>query len=313
MAKTKYFSRGKLLITGEYAVVKGAKALALPSKLGQTLTVSTGRGSDIVWKSLDKDGKEWFKAKISLFDLAPVKTSDEEIANRLCEILKNAVRLNSDFLSTWKGIRVETQVDFPLEWGLGSSSTLVNNIAQWADVNPYELYEKSFGGSGYDIACASAEQPILFQRISEDEASIKKVTLPDEVMNHLYLVYSGRKQSSAEALDFIDNNPMEQSLVDQISAITEALIEAKSVDQWVKLLKKHNQLLESYLKQTAESKADWAKAYFTKPLGAWGGDFYLAISPRMDGEKVQKLRDHVGENNCLTVQRILLNGDGSPA
>ena len=305
MAKTKYFSRGKLLITGEYAVVNGAKALAIPSKLGQTLTVSTGRGSDIVWKSLDKDGKEWFTAKISLFDLAPVKTSDETIAERLCEILKNAVRLNSDFLSTWKGIKVETKVDFPIEWGLGTSSTLVNNIAQWADVNPYELYERSFGGSGYDIACASADQPILFQRISEDEASVKRVKLPSEVMDHLCLVYSGRKQNSAEALAFIEEHPMEQKLIDQISAISESIIEATKPEQWVKLLKQHNQLLESYLHQEAEAKADWSKSCFTKPLGAWGGDFYMAISPELNGKLMKDLEKSVGAENCLKAADLL--------
>ena len=35
-----YYSHGKLLISCEYAVLDGAKALALPTKLGQRLDVS---------------------------------------------------------------------------------------------------------------------------------------------------------------------------------------------------------------------------------------------------------------------------------
>ena len=36
MKKT-FYSNGKLLITGEYVVLDGAKALALPTKYGQNL------------------------------------------------------------------------------------------------------------------------------------------------------------------------------------------------------------------------------------------------------------------------------------
>jgi mevalonate kinase len=35
-----FYSHGKLLITSEYAVLDGAKALALPTRLGQKLSVS---------------------------------------------------------------------------------------------------------------------------------------------------------------------------------------------------------------------------------------------------------------------------------
>jgi mevalonate kinase len=35
-----FYAPGKLLITGEYAVLDGAWALALPTRLGQTLTVT---------------------------------------------------------------------------------------------------------------------------------------------------------------------------------------------------------------------------------------------------------------------------------
>jgi mevalonate kinase len=52
MKKT-FYSNGKLLITGEYLVLDGAKALALPTKFGQNLTVEEGANQEISWTSHD--------------------------------------------------------------------------------------------------------------------------------------------------------------------------------------------------------------------------------------------------------------------
>ena len=40
--KKEFYSNGKLLITGEYLVLDGAKAFALPTKFGQNLIVEKG-------------------------------------------------------------------------------------------------------------------------------------------------------------------------------------------------------------------------------------------------------------------------------
>src|SRR5690606_10074625 len=80
---------------------------------------------------------------------------------RLFEILHAAKQLNSDFLNS--GCQVETRLTFPQDWGLGSSSTLINNIAKWAQIDAYKLLENTFGGSGYDIACAEYNGPITYQ------------------------------------------------------------------------------------------------------------------------------------------------------
>ena len=46
--------------------------------------------------------------------------------------------------------------------GLGSSSTLIYCVAEWAEVNPLMLYFKIDDGSGYDVACAFADGPITY-------------------------------------------------------------------------------------------------------------------------------------------------------
>ena len=38
--------------------------------------------------------------------------------------------------------QVITQLEFPLEWGLGSSSTLISCISQWLQIDPFDLHLK---------------------------------------------------------------------------------------------------------------------------------------------------------------------------
>ena len=73
-------------------------------------------------------------------------------------------KLNPSFLNLGKGALVKTKLTFPKNWGLRTSSTLINNLAYWAKTNPYQLSENTFGGSGYDIACGQHNTPILYTR-----------------------------------------------------------------------------------------------------------------------------------------------------
>ena len=167
--KLTFQANGKVLLSGEYLVLDGALALGIPLNLGQRMTVMEGSGSEIVWQSHRPNGETWFTGKFDLFGFDPIKSSDPKISARLKEIFEAAVRLNSDFLSKWRKYHVNTYLDFEPDWGLGSSSTLVSCIAEWADVDPFDLMENTFGGSGYDIACAKAKGPILYHT---DEESI---------------------------------------------------------------------------------------------------------------------------------------------
>ena len=151
--KLTYYSSGKLLITSEYAVIDGACALALPTKLGQRMTVVDAEKYRLHWIARDMDGKIWFENDFDTIDFNPIHQKDN-VSKRLQQILINVREQNQDFLAGSIGALIETQLDFSRNWGLGSSSTLINNIAQWANVNPFNLQQKVFGGSGYDIACA---------------------------------------------------------------------------------------------------------------------------------------------------------------
>ena len=155
-----YQAHGKFLLTGEYLVLKGALALALPLKLGQSLSVETFPETFLQWNAYKPDGP-WFSVNLRPENLEIIDCDDRPKAEKLAQILKAVKQLNSSAFE--KGLHFETHLDFNPEWGFGSSSTLITNLARWANVNPYELLKLTFGGSGYDIASATAEQPIYYQ------------------------------------------------------------------------------------------------------------------------------------------------------
>src|SRR5690606_17098005 len=60
-----FYSNGKLLLTGEYVVLDGAVALAVPTTLGQSLMVEPIGEPKIEWQSLDAQGNIWFEGAFS--------------------------------------------------------------------------------------------------------------------------------------------------------------------------------------------------------------------------------------------------------
>ena len=150
-----FYSHGKLLISAEYAVLDGAKALALPTKFGQTLNVESISGSTIHWKSISSTGKTWFETQFNIDTSLKIScNNDSEIALRLLQVLETLQQLNLTLFKIDTGFYITSTLEFPENWGLGSSSTLINNLAQWAKVDAFKLLDLTFGGSGYDIACA---------------------------------------------------------------------------------------------------------------------------------------------------------------
>ena len=163
------------------------------------MSVTENSSSEIKWSSLDHKDELWFSASFSLYDFKATETTDEEIAARITKLLKGCARQDSEFLSQWKGQKVETKLEFDRKWGLGTSSTLVYCIAEWADVNPYQLLMDTFGGSGYDIACAGADGPVLYS-LRDYAISVEESLFYPSFRNNLFFIYSGRKQNSQAAV-----------------------------------------------------------------------------------------------------------------
>ena len=111
MAKNlSFFSSGKLLITGEYAVIDGACALALPTKLGQSKMVCN-KEPGIHWVAKDVDGSIWFEDHFHVNDFQSTLQTNKT-TRLLQQILLVARELNPGFLSNPIGYNIETQLDF---------------------------------------------------------------------------------------------------------------------------------------------------------------------------------------------------------
>ena len=282
--KQSFYSSGKLLITGEYFILDGAKGLAVPTSCGQDLIVVPKSDEVLSWKSFSNTGETWLEIEFDLPRLrlisATYEASEEGANDTLAESLRDillAVRdLNPAFLMNSKGLEVHTNLTFPRDWGLGTSSTLIANIAAWANVDPYELLNKTFGGSGYDIACATAKGPVVF-KLNQGNAEVSDVKFDPPFKDALFFVYLNEKQNSREGIQRYKE--LRGELVDeinQINSLTEQFLTCTDLDEFEMLIEAHEALVSEVI-QLAPVKEKLFADYYgaVKSLGAWGGDFVL--------------------------------------
>lgn len=292
----KFRSNGKLLITGEYVVLDGALALAVPTKFGQTLEVETIDEDMIHWIAYNHLGKVWFEHRFQVKkitgEIKAIKNTAEkesqeieEVSSRLFQILRQAHFLNPEILTTGKGYKIETRLDFPNNWGLGSSSTLLNNIAQWFNSDAFLLLEKTFGGSGYDIAAAQNKHAFTYQT-GQNNRSILNVDFNPKFKEQLFFVHLKQKQNSRASISHYKRQPKEflEETLQKISSLTSRFIQCESLEEFNLLIEIHETLISKLInipKIKSELFPDYPGAI--KSLGGWGGDFILATG----GEKRQ--------------------------
>lgn len=303
--KDTFYSNGKLLITGEYLVLDGAKAFALPTKFGQNLIVEEGSNDEIIWKSYNFDEQLWFEDVITFSEIINnVESKIETVKTTLINILHEAYRLNPDFIINGKGYKISTHLTFPKNWGLGTSSTLLNNVAQWTKIDAFTLLKNSFGGSGYDIACAQNNTPIIYQ-LDQGLPVVEKMKFNPEFTKNIFFVYLNKKQSSKIAINAYYNNKNE-NLAENIlhnDKITKAILEAKTLSEFAYLVEKHETHLSNILElQTIKEIAFPDFSGVVKSLGAWGGDFVMVISK----ENPKEYFTNKGYETILTYDEMIL-------
>ncbi len=305
MNTKKYYSNGKLLLTGEYVVLDGAKALAIPTKFGQSLEVTEDKSGTFHWTSLDSNGEIWFQDIISFEEIVAKTKSDSSatIKNKLIDILHQAYKQNPDFITKTGGYTVATHLTFPRLWGLGTSSTLINNIAQWLEIDAFELLHKSFGGSGYDVACAQTDTPIIYQ-LENEKPIFNEVDFNPLFKENIHFVYLNKKQSSSVA---IANYMAKQHKVDKIVAkITEITTEVLTITEgrdFALLMEKHQAIMSNLLEmETVKEKLFADFKGVIKSLGAWGGDFVMVISKHDPKEYFNQK----GYETILTYEEMVL-------
>jgi len=277
--KKTFYSNGKLFLIGEYTVIDGSKAFAVPTVYGQYLYIENQNDPILNWSSFDFDGSLWFQAQIKFDTIQQnIKTGDK-ITDTLIDILHIADKLNPSILSGTNGISAETKLTFSRNWGLGSSSTLINNIAQWFEIDAYELLKQSFGGSGYDIACAQHNTPIIYQ-IKEGNPEVRTVKFNPDFLDKLYFVYLNKKQNTRSSVAAYRENAKDIPLLNEkVNSIIERAASTNSFEVFCRLLDEHSAILSQPLQmQTIKLELFPDFNGTLKSLGAWGGDFILAAA-----------------------------------
>lgn len=280
-------AKGKLLLSGEYAVLDGALALALPLRQGQTLSVAQQPGSGrLHWKALDHTGVVWFEAEFSLPGLALLRTADADTANTLQQLLLACRQQNAGFLAQENSLEATTRIDFPRAWGLGTSSTLIAALAKWAGADAWKLLQATLGGSGYDLACAYADGPLLY-RLENQNPVVTPVAYHPAFGSNLYFVYLGKKQNSREGIQRYRSlvGAGKKELIGAVTGLTEKWLHCTTLRELEHCMVQHENLIGQAL-DLPKVKDRYFSDYWgaVKSLGAWGGDFVLATSEAPEEE-----------------------------
>jgi mevalonate kinase len=274
----RYYSHGKLLLTGEYAVLDGAKSLAFPTKYGQALTVQPSITHTSEWVSYLADKTVWNRLGFTKDDIVNAQNGTS-FSSRLLSILKCIYLERQELFS--HALKFSTHLEFDKNWGLGSSSTLINNLSLWAELDSYKLLSQTFGGSGYDIAAANSKTPIIFQK-EKDFNKVIEVEFSNNLKPYIYFVYLNQKQNSREGIRHYKslNRHDKKEIIDEISLITEKVLLTENVEEFEILMKTHEQLVSRLTQQTPVQDLKFSdyNQGIVKSLGAWGGDFVLVTA-----------------------------------
>lgn len=242
------------------------------------MTLSSGNSPGILqWRSYYRDHC-WFEASISLPNIGINNCTDLRSADFLIKVLTEANKKNPGIFSGKPSYNVTSILEFNPRWGLGSSSSLINNIAAWFGIDAYGLFAEVQQGSAYDIACASAQGPIWYRIIMGNPVS-QHVDFNPVFKDNLALVYSGRKQNSAESVsDYLKNIVVGDDDKARISAISRDIVTASGLQDFNGLLDEHENIMSKLLNEEKIKKRFPDFPGSIKSLGAWGGDFFLASS-----------------------------------
>ncbi|MDN6279364.1 MAG: mevalonate kinase [Psychroflexus sp.] len=280
MSKQDFYSHGKLLLTGEYVVLDQGKALALPTKFGQSLQVSVATQNYSHWESYFYNGDLWHSFDFSMKDICTANfKAKNAFEARLQELFTFIYAAKPELFQY--AYNFKTVLEFPQQWGLGSSSTLVNNLSQWAEINPYALLKNSFGGSGYDLAAAQCQTPFFYTR-NALTPQVESASLPDFIKEHIFFIYLNQKQNSRDAIKHYKsrNHQLLEEKIKEVSQISEQIPKVENLEDFEDILRKHESILAGLLgqKKVQEKRFSDYTNGLVKSLGAWGGDFVLVTA-----------------------------------
>lgn len=266
----KYTASGKLLLFGEYFVLKGSPCLAVPLKFGQSLKVKRTEESGVVWEVDDPYG-QWIKVKFSP-ELDVLETTDNTQALKIQEVLRIIQKTKAGI--DWNGLSFHFSIDFDRSFGFGTSSTFLSLLGQWSGVNPYDLLASSFGGSGYDIAAAQERKAFTY---TIEDKIINRFDINEDIQQQVLFIYLGNKQQSSSEVQRFSSLSISNEQIEVMRKIVGAATQCNTIETWEELINSSEDLLSEVLKKEKVKDLQFPDyPYAVKSLGAWGGDFVMA-------------------------------------
>ena len=309
MNNLRFYSNGKLLISGEYLVLKGATSLAIPVRLGQELHVDylPDGNFTLSWNAKVQD-EDWFEAVYDIPGFEIIETNDIQKAGFLSNILKAANKLNHGVMKNTRGIAVQTNAGFDINWGLGSSSTLIANIAKWFRVDPFVLHFHVSKGSGYDIACADAQGPIFYQ-LDGQSPIVEPAHFDPDFKDNLYFVYLGKKQRSDSSIQNLKQRLEGRGQeIERVSEISRELTATHDLEEFEFFINELEEIMSGVLGMPAVKQRLFSGFPGTvKSLGAWGGDFVM-MTWRDGMENLKSFLEPKGLDIVFTFDDLKLTG-----
>lgn len=264
------------MLTSEYVAVDGALVLAIPTKLGQELfyTENEDQKSLIFWEAYHQN-QLWLKTTIDYKNWKIIETNDFKASEFILKTLKNVQNLSETKVKSDTSYHIKTNLQFPSDFGLGSSSTLMANLAEWANIDPFILNEISLGGSGYDVAVAKEKSAVLYSRFPE--RIYEAIDFQPNFKDELIFIHLNQKQDTREGISHYRSKPTSTELINDYSKLTKKIVNSQNLEEFSELMTIHEQKLSDFLETpTVKEKYFQDCPSFVKSLGAWGGDFVLA-------------------------------------
>src|SRR5690606_37966767 len=116
------------------------------------------------------------------------------------------------------------------------------------------LLKNTFKGSGYDIACAENNTPILFS-IEGNIPVVEPINFNPEFSENLFFVYLNKKQNSRSAISkyYVKQQDISHS-IEIINRITEQILQTKKLSEFTYLLEKHEAIISDILEMQTVQK-----------------------------------------------------------
>jgi mevalonate kinase len=202
-------------------------------------------------------------------------SSNVKIAQDLKKLLGACIQLKPSFKEAMYEKDAVTRLDFPPDYGFGSSSTLIALLARWAEVNPLDLHFLVSEGSGYDVACAMADGPITY-KLKDQLPQYHPAHFNPPFREQIWFAWLGHKQATASHISMVASRlTPDAETKEKFSRYTLEMLNASTLEQFRKIMESHEKVLSKLLGLPPVSEQFRELPGSVKSLGAWGGDFVM--------------------------------------